>query len=421
MSLIEEALDKAEKEKTERAETVPSSFSSTKNSPPRINSRSPLRILVIVVSILCIAGSLGWLSYWWFQYKSQGHSNRIALNMKQPTPLPLPKGQPPSEAQSPTASVMKTAAVPSPSENPDMKHQQAPTKKVGNPPSPDNHDRVSPTSTHASVKASASVSTPKISHKKVTHQKESKRTRTLRARHSRHKVKKEKFLPRKRRVASSAGRVKKTGPARKSGSVEPLSILLAKKAINEGLTAYKQGNLQKAARALERSITYAEPTAGTLGFLGIIYLKLEAYDKAYTLLSRALAEDPLNSNFLDKMGITLMARGENTRAIPFFLRVIKSHPFRYSPHVNLGIAYWKSGNLTAAREQFLTAIKIRKDRPEAYYNLSGIYEAMGDYNRAIAPLKTFIDISRGIDESRLREAKTHLEALKIYIKEGRNK
>ncbi len=399
MSLIEEALAKAEKEKEDSAEPVPSRLSGINSLPKNRDRRSPFRVVTAIVAVLCIVVSVGWLAYWWFQSRSQHHPRMISPDTEA-TPLLSPeKGKSflpasPGAALTPVSPPTKQATLkktPSPHKTPEN-----PTPLKGSPSLP------------AVIRRSPQKPTAHKSH----------RTHTVKQENSRYPHhKRKKHTTRKKKVPVQL-HPQRTDTFRKAEKAAPISLHLAREAIEKGLSAYRAGDLQRAACAFEKSLTYAEPTAQTLAFLGGIYLKLRDYDKAYTYLKRAFSQAPSNPGILEKMGITLMARGEETQAIPFFLRAIQAHPFRYTSHVNLGIAYWKSGNLGAARDQFLTAIKIRKDRPEAYYNLSGVYEAVGDYPRALSSLESFMKRAQELGAPVREEAKAHIEALKAYLQKN---
>lgn len=404
MSLIEEALDKAEKEKEHSAKIVPSRLSGIGSLAKNRDRRSPFGIVTAIVAGLCIVVSVGWLAYWWFQYRSQHHPKMISLNTEA-LPLspeeenPSPSAAPP--AASPPVSSSAEKSVP-PSTGQASIKKGPPLKGIPVNAATPSAESFSPVVAKTPGKGTSSSKA----------RKNSRAVKHIHPRHPHHKRQKRRAYQKK---ASPYIGSKKVSVSKKPVS---LSVQLAREAIERGVSAYRSGDMNNAIREIETSLTYAEPTAQTLAFLGGIYLKLRDYDKAYAYLKRALSQAPSNPGILEKMGITLMARGEKTQAIPFFLRAIQAHPFMYTPHVNLGIAYWKSGNLRAARDQFLTAIKIRKDRPEAYYNLSGLYETAGDYSRALSSLESFMKRARGLDAPVREEAKTHIEALKAYLQKN---
>lgn len=421
MSLIEEALNKAEREKTGEATPLPSTISQESPPVPRRNRRPVSQKTILVLALVCIIGAGAWLAYWWNQRASSLARRPIELSREAQNPLAPQAKHPP--VHEPTSAKRRLSQESQPPNHPQQ--QNRPNAKASSqislPKHPDSVKSYPPVLTHkkgVSVqkkKTATPVASPKISpsrkvgktskSKRVVHRHASAKTKRG---HLRHKAKV--HLTRKR---------KKKVKTRKK--VEPLSIQLAKKAIHEGLQAYNEGDLRGAANAFERSLIYAEPSAETLGFLGKIYMLMGKRDKALSFFSRSLEKNPKNPEILDQIGLLFMEKGKNAEAIRCFLKALQSSPYRYATHVNLGIVYRRMGNLSAARDEFLTAIHIRKDKPEAFYNLAGVYEAMELYPQAVKSLESFLKISEGKKDTRRDDAENHLRALRSYINKERNK
>ncbi len=419
MSLIEDALDKAEKERTETGRPEAPGLGGLPSAARGDGPKSKLRTIVAVAAIICIILSLTYLGLWWFHRESPG-SSRIALSpgiAQQPTAHPTPEAvrEKPAHLTSSVASKNVPHSAPTEQKVGEKIPRQASVTQTPAPASQNSlkHPKEAQTAVHASRPGRVVKRTHHLSHahahahihsaKKRHHTK--KRTNRKASHH-----------------ASSASRKslpRHVAPSKENAEHLSLSVRIARQYVEKGLSAYKAGELQKAARALETSITYADPTPQTLAFLGSIYLEMGNYDKAYQYTRKALAKAPMDPKIQENMGIILMSKESYDQAIPFFLRVIQARPFWYTPHVNLGIAYWKSGNLAAARDQLLTAIKIEKDRPEAYYNLSGVYEAQGDYSHACATLESFLKHAQSLPSSERRVAALHLKYLRSYLQKKR--
>ncbi len=421
MSLIEDALDRAEKEKADDfpQEVLPAG---TPQAPENfhVGSSSRSKNLLLIISILCIAGSATWLYFWWNQHNAQLtgtiqlSANRHTASGKPPEAVGLPpdSGQPLSTVKSaPTPSKPAIAAVQGKMPAAAPASSASEKKRKGTP-----------------VKTSPVVSTPTKAPVKNRRSASSSK-HTTSPRHSashRHTVRMARHKKRHKHhvhAVRTAG-VKRHSPAKTrphKAVKEPLSRSLARKAINEATRAYQRGNYQKAAEALEKSVTYAEPTAEILGFLGNVYFKAGEYNKAYRALSKALHKAPGNSKYLEALGMATMAKGAPARAIPLFLKSLRAAPFKYTARVNLGIAYWKTGNLPAAEKQLKNAITLEKSRPEAYFNLSGVYEASGKLQEAARALRTFLANAKTANMTKeIAVARKHLGFLEGYI-QGKGK
>jgi len=417
MSLIEDALDRAEKEK---ADDFPQGVlpASTPQAPENFHAGSSSRSknLLLIISILCIAGSATWLYFWWNQHNApltgtiQLSANRHAASGKSPEAVGLPpdSGQPlPTVKSAPAPSRPAIAAV----------RREVPAASASSPSEKKRKGATVETSPVVPVPAKAPVKNRRSA---------SSSKHTTSPRHPashRHTVRKARHKKRHVHAVRTAG-VKRHSPAKThphKAVKEPLSRSLARKAINEATRAYQRGNYQKAAEALEKSVTYAEPTAAILGFLGNVYFKAGEYNKACRVLSKALHKAPGNSKYLEALGMATMAKGTPARAIPLFLKSLRADPFKYTARVNLGIAYWKTGNLSAAEKQLKNAITLEKFRPEAYFNLSGVYEASGKLQEAARALRTFLANAKTANMTReIEVARKHLGFLEGYI-QGKGK
>ncbi len=421
MSLIEEALDKAEREKEGPERKVPSSLSPILSTSSENRERKGVKNAILILSIVCIIGSMAWMAYWWMRYRHPGAHpisiEKAGSNLVQST-------------QSWGAEAHPRVSV----------SNKEKAKENG-----EKEKRISHLSLYHSEMSSIGGQNREKKGKSLEAISSPGRKSNLSARNQAQKFQVPTRIAKKsqdnaascskRRKKGSSGtshsiskraRLKKVRNQQRGTPLPPpkrkdLSVQLAKKAIQEGLAFYKEGNLEKAIEALERSMVYAEPTASLLGFLGELYLKRGNLKRAEELLRKAVVKAPSSAENLNRMGMVYLAEGDNTKAIRYFLRSLKVAPYRYTTHVNLGIAYAKIGNLSVAQREFETAVRLQKERPEAYFNLSGVYEARGDIRNAIKCLETFLKISDGIDERKRKEAAVRLEVLRTYLKASKER
>jgi len=412
MSLIEDALGRAEKEKADefpQARFPEKAFEITENFHAGSFSRS--KQVLLIISLLCIVGSAAWLYFWWSQRGTsltgaiQLHADRrdAAKKLPEVAGLPPDSGQPLSAAkQVQEPSKLKTTAL----------QRKAPAPPV---------KKCVVTAEKAALTVSPPVKMPVKNKKTISSSVKHKTFSGQPAKH-RHSVR---TIRHKNKHNGHAHTVRTAGIKHRSSEKtrshkaarESLALTLAGKAIKEARQAYQQGSYRKAAEALEKSVTYAEPTPEILGFLGNAYFKAGEYDKASQALSNALHGDPENPKYLESLGMTMMAKGSPVQAIPLFLKALHSAPFKYTVRVNLGIAYWKTGALAAAEKQFKNAIVLEKSRPEAYFNMSGVYEVSGKFREAIQTLRTFLANANAISMAKeISVARKHLKFLEGYMR-----
>ncbi len=403
MSLIEDALDKAEKERID-SQPLPSRLTDPRPLQKKRKSEGHMRVTVAIVAVVCLALSIAWLGYWWYHYQIPHTPNHMARR-KAPHLYPSQKTREKTPPSSPSPESLTETKNPPPVQKPVKTNLSPPvtTHETANPQMALSRSVLSP-------KSSKKTFLPKANHETAS-------PLRYKRKHPGRKTR-----DKKRKVTSGSHKMlnlhQSTSLERGKISL-PMSIRIAREYIRKGLAAYQAGNFPRAAHAFENSLIYAEPTPQTLALLGKIYLRLGKGVKAYGYAKKALSKNPADPNLQEEMGFILMTMGQMDQAIPYYLHAIQAHPFRYTLHVNLGIAYWKIGNLGAARDQFLTAIKIRKDRPEAYYNLSGVYEALGDYPHALASLEKFLETAPVQDAAQRHVALRHIRALKSYLQEKR--
>lgn len=145
----------------------------------------------------------------------------------------------------------------------------------------------------------------------------------------------------------------------------------ADKHYNDGITAFKNGNLDKAIQEFQRATELNNTDAVAFCWLGFAYMK----------------------------------KGQTMEAIPNFTRALQLNPKYELAHNNLGTAHWemgklleKSGQKDKAREEFNKAVAayeqavaLKPEYAEARFNLASAYLEMGKPQDAIQHFIRVVD------------------------------
>ena len=127
-----------------------------------------------------------------------------------------------------------------------------------------------------------------------------------------------------------------------------------------------------AAFALIGLIPYPMPSvpAAALANLGASYLEIGKTDEAIRLTKQALAMDPDQESFHQKMANALMLAGKVDDAVREFKRAVELAPEDPELRNGLGFALLRAGNAIKAEAEFRAAISLKPDYAEARLGLA---------------------------------------------------
>jgi tetratricopeptide (TPR) repeat protein len=159
-----------------------------------------------------------------------------------------------------------------------------------------------------------------------------------------------------------------------AGEVRTRSFTL----LNQGVSAYKQGDFATAVAHLEEASSIALNNFRAHFYLGLASIGNRDYPGAIEALTIALDLDP------DHL----------------------------QSHVAIGDAYLKMGDLNESRAAYFRSLKLRPEFPPALDGLARVFEADAEDDKAIASFRRAIDANRGY-----APAYTHLGDL--YLRQNR--
>jgi len=223
-------------------------------------------------------------------------------------------------------------------------------------------------------------------------------------------------------IALISGILAPSTHAGRAGDVRKDSFIL----INEGVTAYKNGDYEIAVEKLRRASSMALNNFRAHFYLGLAligdrryrdalealnialdldpdhlqslvavgdaYLKLGDISEAQASYYSALKYRPEYAAALDGLARIYEAQAENDQAIDYFLRAISSNRGFAPAYTHLGDLYLRVKKFEEAVELLEEAIQVRPDFAAGLNRLSLAYGRLGLINEAIATIQKALEI-----------------------------
>lgn len=212
--------------------------------------------------------------------------------------------------------------------------------------------------------------------------------------------------------------------------------------LNEGVTAYRDGDLTRAIEALSEAARMALNSFRAHYYLGLALNGDRRYDEAIGALTVALDLDPnhLNAHVamgdsylktgdigeaqaayyralklrpeyppaLDGLARTAEAKAEDEEAIELYRRAIDSNRGYAQAYTNLGDLYLRTGRMEEAVHLLAEAVQIRPDFAPGLNRLARAYAELGLANEAVANIRRAIELQPASPEHRAALGKIHL-------------
>ena len=169
---------------------------------------------------------------------------------------------------------------------------------------------------------------------------------------------------------------------------------LAGNALNTGITAYQQGDYEKAIIAFRNAIGLAPQSANavdTANYVASSYLKLGDTYNAAKAYEQAISLNPSRDDTHIKLGNLYFSEENFQAAEAQYFKAAKLNPDPVNLY-SLGQAYIKTGRYNDAEDQFS---KIQRLAPQAVngpYGLGLNLSAQGRYDEAVAMFQDAIDL-----------------------------
>lgn len=112
---------------------------------------------------------------------------------------------------------------------------------------------------------------------------------------------------------------------------------------------------------------------------------VEDWNKAITLLSKAVLRDDNNADIHNLLGFSYRHAGDFERAFAHYNRALALNPRHRGAHEYIGVAYLLQGDLPKAEEHLAALDKICLVRCEEYDDLKKEIDAYREHSPSVAP------------------------------------
>ena len=127
--------------------------------------------------------------------------------------------------------------------------------------------------------------------------------------------------------------------------------------------------------------------------LGVIFEKLEDYNKAKSYYKKATEIDPNSANAHNNLGAILQELGEKQKAKECYEKAIEIDPNYANSYYNLGTIFQDLGEKQKAKSYYEKAIEIDPNHSQALNNLGVIFKELGEFEKALNYVEKAIKIN----------------------------
>ncbi|MGD2186479.1 MAG: tetratricopeptide repeat protein, partial [Desulfobacterales bacterium] len=156
-----------------------------------------------------------------------------------------------------------------------------------------------------------------------------------------------------------------------------------KELLTDAIALHQNGQLLEAEKAYRQILRIESKHSEALHLLGVIAHQMGLHQKAFQLISEAIASEPQNHRFHNNLGLVLEALSQMPAAIQSYRQALKLNPDDADACNNLGHALKKEGQTEDAMRCLRKAVQLAPAMPEAHFNLAKIQAEKGDLAAAL--------------------------------------
>ncbi len=183
----------------------------------------------------------------------------------------------------------------------------------------------------------------------------------------------------------------------------------AKKAFNDGNTAFKKGQYEVALESYNKAISLNESYPHALYGKGLALVRLRRYDDAIQAYRAAVEIDPGYAAAWSAMGAAYSRAGNIDAAIEAYVKAVETDPNSSRTLYNLGTAYLRIKENQKAINAFTRATQVDPEYAKAYNSLGIAHKNAGNYDQAIMAFSNAVSIESDLDEAWARLASAYNE------------
>jgi len=142
------------------------------------------------------------------------------------------------------------------------------------------------------------------------------------------------------------------------------------------------GHTHEARDAFLTSIRLDPRNTDAILKLAELYLYVEKYEDAITLINQAIKVNPYIAREYFLKGMIYIEKHDTVKAISSIQTAVEQDPNYYDAYIELGLIFANKGN-PIALSYYDDATKVEPQNPESYYDKGMFYQFGGDYDDAI--------------------------------------
>ena len=161
---------------------------------------------------------------------------------------------------------------------------------------------------------------------------------------------------------------------------------------NKAVQYHQSGQLQEAERIYQHILKVEADHADALHLLGLIAYQTHNYEKAESLINKAIDTSPETALYHCSLGGVYQAWGNAGEAIACYKKAIGLDPNYFEAMYNLANAFQIQNRFQEAISSYQTALKLNPQVVEAYYNLGRAYHQTQNFQEALAAYQKALEI-----------------------------
>ena len=149
------------------------------------------------------------------------------------------------------------------------------------------------------------------------------------------------------------------------------------------------GHTHEARDAFATSIRLDPKNTDAILKLAELYLYVEKYEDAITLINQAIKVNPYIAREYFLKGMIYIEKHDTAKAISSIQTAVEQDPNYYDAYIQLGLLFADKGN-PLALSYYDDATNLEPQNPESYYDKGMFYQFGGDYDDAIKTYKELL-------------------------------
>lgn len=162
---------------------------------------------------------------------------------------------------------------------------------------------------------------------------------------------------------------------------------------NLGVVYQRQGNIDRAIIAYQKSIEAKPRCEKAWNNLGVLLLEKKEFEKAENAFQKAMEIKPELSDSMYNLGLLYFERNEFERAEESYKRTIQVNPNSDMAWFNLGILYKRIGLNAEAETAYKKSIELSPTKDQAWNNLGNLYVDQMEFEKAKSAFNKALEIS----------------------------